>query len=66
MEISVKYTTSIWFVEVWVALDGNSIPIHEDCQYGLTPLYLIEDKSDWIFEDEIVDYGYKLFCTGLL
>ena len=66
MEISVKYTTSIWFVEVWVVLDSNSIPIHEDCQYGLTPLNLTEDKSDWTFEEEIVDYGYKLCCTGLL
>ena len=24
-----------------------------------------EDKSDWTFEEEIVDYGYELGHTGL-
>ena len=24
-----------------------------------------EDKSDWTFEEEIVEYGYELHCKGL-
>ena len=59
MEISVKYTTSIWFVQVWVVLDSDTIQICEVCQYGSTPLNSTEDKSDYTFEEEIVDYDYS-------
>ena len=65
MEISVKYTTSIWFVQVWMVLDSDSIQIYEGCQYGFTPLNSAEDKFDWTFEEEILDYDYELHCTGL-
>ena len=63
MEISVKYPTSIWFVQVWVVFDSDTNQIYEGCQYGFTPLNLTEDKSDWTFEKEIIDYGYELRRT---
>ena len=57
--ISVKYTTSIWFVQIWVVLDSDTIQICEVCQYDSTPLNSTEDKSDYTFEEEIVDYDYS-------
>ena len=65
MEISVKYTTPIWFVQVWVVLDSDSIQIYDGWHYGFTPLNSTEDKSNWTFEEEIIDYGYELCHAGL-
>ena len=65
IELSVKYTTSISFVQVGVVLDGDSIQIYEGCRYGFIPLNSAEDRSEWTFEEKIVDYGYELHCTGL-
>ena len=48
-----------------MVLDSDTIQIYEGCQYGFTPLNSTEDKSDWTFEEEIVDYGYELCHTGL-
>ena len=48
-----------------MVLDSDTIQIYEGCQYGFTPLNSTEDKSDWTFEEEIVDYGYELYHTGL-
>ena len=56
MEISVKKTASIWFVQVWLVLDSDTIQIYGDCQYGFTPLNSTWDKSNGAFEEKIVDY----------
>ena len=59
MEISVKKTASIWFVQVWLVLDSDTIEIYGGCQYGFTPLNSIGDKSNGAFEEKIVDYGLE-------
>ena len=64
MEISVKKTASIWFVQVWLVLDSDTIQIYGGCQYGFTPLNSTEDKSNGAFEEQIVDYGLE-FCSKL-
>ena len=64
MELSVKYTTSVCLVQVWVVLDRDIIQIYEGCQYGFNPLNSTEDKSNWTFEEETVDCGYELKHTG--
>ena len=64
MELSVKYTTSISFTQVWLVLDSDTIQIYEGCQYGFTPLNSTENTSDWTFEEEIVNYyDNELCCT---
>ena len=57
MTLSVKYDTSNCFVQVWVVLNSDTIQIYKGCQYGFTPLNSTEDKSDWTFEEKIVDHG---------
>ena len=64
-EISVKYNTSIWFVQVWVVLDSDNIQIYESCQYSFNPLNSTGDKSDWTFQKEIIYCGYEFCRTGL-
>ena len=46
-------------------LDSNTVWIYKSCQYGLTPLNSIEDKSDRTFDEKIVEYGYGLCCKEL-
>ena len=46
-------------------LDGDTIQIYEGRRYGFTSLNSTEDKSDWTFEEKIVDYDYELCRTGL-
>ena len=65
MKLSAKYDTSNCFVQTWVVLNSDTIQIYKGCQYGFTPLNSTEDKSDWTFEEKIVDYGYELRCKGL-
>ena len=48
-----------------MVLDSDTIHIYKVCKYDFTPLNSTKDKSDWTFEEEIVDHGYKLCRTGL-
>ena len=43
-----------------MALDRGTIQINEGCEYGFKPLNSTEDKSDWKFKEEIVNYDYEL------
>ena len=60
MHSAVKYTL-IYFVQVWVVFDSKTIQIYKGrLSIYLTQLNSTEDKSDWTFEEKIVDYGYEL------
>lgn len=52
MELSVKYTISNYFVQVWVVLDSDTIDIYKGCQYPFNPLSSTADNSDWTFEEK--------------
>ena len=48
-----------------MVLDRGTIQINEGCEYGFKPLNSTEDKSDWKFKEEIVNYDYELCWTKL-